>query len=139
MIRSSSSMCADLTIVDRQTNNLSIINVIDQIAGLGYPLGLNRLSLVFVMQRDQVDPVRSEVDFVVLHNDAELARFTLAMDFEAGLVTRVLPTIQGFVIPSPGVLHFSLHQNGAELAAVSINAIQGPPQVNAQPLAAFGR
>lgn len=139
MIRILSSMCADLTIVDRQTNNLSIINVIDQITALSYPVGLNRISLVFVMQRDEADPVRSNVDFLVRHNDADLARFTLLMDFEAGLVTRVLPTIQGFVIPSAGVLRFSLHLNGAELATVSVNAVQGPPQLTKEPLAAGGR
>jgi hypothetical protein len=139
MIRTLSSMCADLTIVDRQTNNLSIINVIDQITALSYPVGLNRIALVFVMQRDQADPGRANVEFLVRHNDVELSRFTLLMDFEAGLVTRVLPTIQGFVIPSAGVLRFSLHLNGAELNTVSVNAIQGPPQLTPKPLGTSGR
>jgi len=120
------AVCAESVVIDISTNNVSIFNIVDAIAAVGFPIGINKLSAIFLLTREEVDP--STVDAIIsvsMANEA-ISTHPYQIDFQGTLRNRCVVTAGGIVVPGPGILKFSLTINNAEIAAIDV-AVSGPP------------
>jgi hypothetical protein len=114
------SVAAETIVVDRFTDNLSIITVIEHISPESFPIVLPRMFTLFWLKRGPEDTSRPEGIVSITLGNRELLRGPLSIDFQGKLSTRAIMQVQGLVVPSPGVIRSSLSVDGAALGAWEI-------------------
>jgi hypothetical protein len=108
MIHLRLALFAETIIRDAETNAMTIVNLIDNLTAPAFPMGLGKLSVLFVMRRDDGDP-RNASGVLTFELDAiELGQLPVSLDFEDKPQTRLMVVFQGLVIPAPGTLRATL-------------------------------
>jgi hypothetical protein len=114
-------------LLDGRTNRISVINVFDNLGAPGFPLGLPRISLAFILSRDADDPEVIPLSCRVSVDEQIIVQGPIQCNFQGSPTTRVFLNLTGFVIPQPGLLKFSLRNSDeSELGAWSIRTYQFP-------------
>jgi len=127
------AMCADSVIIDRGTNQISVINIIEQLQSHGFPLAILKFVAVFYLTRENNDNPTPDV---LLRVDAENTTNTFPLDLNFGekLKNRVVSTLEGVVMPGPGTLRVSLLIDGNSVGhwEFEVSLIQGAPQIQVE-------
>lgn len=121
MISSKLFLVADRVIKDSETNNLSIINILDDITAEAYPLLIHKLTIVsFVTKEKENDKVT--LGFKVLNNDTKIIEHQIKVDFRGKNKTRAIIQLGVLPIQEAGQIHFILtDEQGNEIDRYSIN------------------
>lgn len=85
-------------------DRISAIDLFDDVEAEGFPLFIPRMSLIWVIERDQNDPIDFNGQFIISLDNQELGKFPCAGSFAHLLVLRQIISIGGLVIPQPGRL-----------------------------------
>lgn len=136
MIRPKTCFAALAVVRDAQTNTISAFNIFEGIGAGGFPLLLQQANFFALWQRDATDPAQTEATFTVgLDGQPALATHQITMNFEGGMYHRTIVGLNGFVVPTPGILRFRVAPEGGTQAEYSVEVIASPPgvQVAAQP------
>lgn len=121
MIRSRLAVCAESVIIDRFTNGVSLINVIEDMSAVGFPIAIDRMAVLFVLERDESDEeslsASMHVDFRPTDPGGEDASVVIPveLDFQGKLRVRSVQQIEGLPLPGPGVLGLKLTGSSNEL------------------------
>jgi len=114
---------AESVVRDIDTNLISILNIIDELTAEGFPLFVNRLSVLATIQRtDDEAPARQFLMKVTI-GELELARTAISVGFLDGTRANLLVRLQGLVIPVPGSVTFTVY----DATPIESNTVNAPP------------
>jgi len=104
MINSSLLICASGVLLDKNTNKISIFEIIDNLKTEGFPLLFPTFDIVFILQRGKDDESKFETNLTIRHNENVLIETKAGVDFKNSYSTRVIIKINGLAVPSPGTI-----------------------------------
>lgn len=124
MIRCDTAIVADLVIQDAARNSLSLVQILEELTGRGFPLVIPRFSMLFLVSREPTDPPTSQGTVRILLNDTVLLENRISIAFEDKYRHRMLLSVDGLVIPGTGVLRTTMTPDGGDTTtwATAINA-----------------
>lgn len=109
MITSSLMLCADRVIRDAETNNISVIGILEGITPEGLPLFVPRLMIFALLNRDkEEDPSQIKCTIRIGIGDSKILEHELDIDFQDKARNRTIVNIGGLVISTNGMLEVSL-------------------------------
>jgi hypothetical protein len=132
MLRYITGIVATHVIRDADTNNLSAIQILDELHPGGFPTYVPFLTVVFVLRKQPNDPDNYNFTLRGSIGDAVLADQAMEANFQGKLRTRLIFAFAGFPLPKPGTLVFTLVHNNQDLGTCDIE-IYAPER--AQPAA----
>ncbi len=101
--------------IDRVSNNLSVFNIIEDIAAQSFPFAIPKITVTVLLSREDTDPNDYEGTVTVLNNTQTLHSFKIPMRFEDKLHSRLNIQLGGLPVSSPGMLSFKLHVEPGDL------------------------
>ncbi|HNY50593.1 MAG TPA: hypothetical protein PLV50_01385 [Smithella sp.] len=113
-------LCADGIVIDRRTNNVSLFNVVEEINSVGFPLLINKLYAICLMNREVHDEDMTDAHFEFKLDNKVLLKANTSINFQQKQRTRVVLEVSGLVIPVPGTLKVSLLRDGEVIACNEI-------------------
>ena len=113
-------LCAEGVVVDRRTNNVSIFNIMEEINSVGFPLLINKLYAVSLINREANDEDTTEAHFEFKLDDKVLLNANTSINFQNRQKTRAVLEVSGLVIPVPGTLKISLLKDGEVISCNEI-------------------
>ena len=120
MIQSKLAVCAESVVRDAETNTMSVFNIIEDISTSAFPVGMPKLSALFILERSERDPEQVDCVVAVTMGEQEIGRVPIEGNFEGKLLTRVILVVQGIIIEKPGLLTIALSVNDKPMGAWSI-------------------
>jgi hypothetical protein len=127
---------AENVIRDGDRNNLSLINIIENVVTSNFPAVVPRMVSLWMLSREPDDPAKvTAFELVCSLGDEVQHQVSLEVNFNDRLATRALFTLDSYVLPHAGILTTSLRFNGAELGryAIPVIAMAPPPQIKIRP------
>lgn len=130
MIQAKNMLCAETIIVDRESNAVSIINLLEDINSIGFPLFIPKLSILNIFERIEADNGNiTNYKLVITINNKELINAPYHIQFMNLLRTRNIMNIQGLALPEPGLLEIKiLNETNTELIKIQFD-VKHQPQV----------
>lgn len=118
-------LCADGIVIDRRTNNVSLFNVVEEINSVGFPLLINKLYAICLMNREVHDEDMTDAHFEFKLDNKVLLKAKTNINFQQKHRTRVVLEVSGLILPVPGTLKVSLLREGEVIACneIEINKI----------------
>jgi len=101
------AICAQMVLLDAQTNSVSLINIADDLT-VPLPGLLASLAAVFFVHRERSDPDKIDAFISAGMVTQEQVRFPHHVDFQGKLNTRLIVQMAGVPIPVPGKFHIGL-------------------------------
>ncbi|WEK35146.1 MAG: hypothetical protein P0Y53_21870 [Candidatus Pseudobacter hemicellulosilyticus] len=111
MIRSTLLLCAEKAMRDADNDNLSVFNILDDVIAAGFPITLNRLSIVNFFSREDGDPEKVAVELNIFNNDQLIGEYQVKIDFRGRLKTRAIIQFGSFELAGPGITRFVIMDN----------------------------
>ncbi len=106
------AIAANRVIVDSVTNQVSIIDLFENLKTSAFPVLVPKLTLLFYVSRDQEDSETKDLSVVCKLNDAEIFKVEVSVDFKGEDSTRVVLGVDGLTLTEKGVLQaFLMDQN----------------------------
>jgi len=102
------ALCAQAASIDRASNRLTILNVIDHIPATSLPIQLPVVTFVAIFESDQDLSVAYKGVFDVSVNDTKVVTGEVIVSFNNGRLARVVLTVNNLPIRSHGHLVFRL-------------------------------
>lgn len=124
MIKPLIILCSDAVVIDKDSNNASIFNILENLNSSGFPLFLQKFDFFVLLQRTDADPQRINLNLKIYNNETMLLDHRMNVDFQQKLKNRVTIHINGIAIPNPGILKAVLFYNDAELGSYDIAVSQ---------------
>lgn len=132
MIRCTYAICADSVIRDTETNNISLISILEEFKSRSFPVLVARAHAAFLLTRETQDAEEMHGTLRITLNDDELYQLPVQVSFEDKKRARLLVQIQGLLLPGPGQLRFSLrNHDGGELEGweIEVSSVGMKPDV----------
>ena len=127
-MRYKSIVVCETCIVDAHTNNISIINLFEDITAFGFPIVIPQITISVWIEREDGEVDESiPIDLRIKINDKELFSRPFKAEFKGKRRTRLLISLQRFIIEEAGLLEFIAFQDNREVLKASIN-VTSPPQ-----------
>lgn len=123
MIRSQLCLVAESVIRDADTNNVSVINILEGITAEGFPVLVQRLAFFALLERDASDTEQTSGQFTTTFNGKTLQEVKIDLNFQGKLKNRVTVNVRGLIIPEPGIITFSLTLSTGATASYAVEAI----------------
>lgn len=111
MIRSTLIILAQGIIQDVESNSISIFNIFEEIAGAGFPLFIQKCSILNCLERDITDPDSIHLHLAIKMGDVSIAEREVDVKFQDKLRSRMIVHLQGLPLPGPGKLKISFSNN----------------------------
>ena len=102
------AIAANRVIVDSVTNQVSIIDLFENLKSSAFPVLVPKLTLLFYVSREDGDPETKDLAVVCKLNDAEIFKVEVKVDFKGEDSTRVVLGVDGLTLTEKGVLQASL-------------------------------
>ena len=115
-------------ILDKLTNNLSLINIIDEVQTSVIPGVISELFVVGTFERAQNEPQTPAGTVKIKHNDVEVAAVPFNVDFQGQMRSRSIVSLSGVPI-NVGKLSFTMCVDAVEYSTWNID-VTAVPQVN---------
>lgn len=131
MIEAKLTLCAENIIRDAATNNISFINLIENINSPGFPLFIQKFMVFNLIERTGKDSEQIDCELKIAINDKDLIKQPLSLNFQDKMKIRSIVDIDGLTIPNPGILRVILSYKEKSLGAyeISVNKV-GKPKVD---------
>jgi hypothetical protein len=119
------ALVANQALIDKQSNALSVISILDELTVPVLPGLLASISAVFILHRDPEDASKQELVVTAGMMQSERQKFPFTADFQDKLSSRAIATMQGIPIPAPGVFRVEIGLNDEVLGSwdVVINSV----------------
>ena len=116
MIRGKLLLCAEGVSIDKQSNNATVFNIIEQLNVKHLPVVFPRMVIFSVYERDDRDPESWDGEFSICLNGSEAAHGPLPIRFQGSKVTRNILTVGGLPITQPGRMEILIYEKGKKSA-----------------------
>jgi hypothetical protein len=120
MITCKLAACANRIIVDAASNQVSIIDLLDEMASQSFPIVVPSVHCLFLLKREQADASEQVFRLEVRLEENVIFQTPITANFGENLINRSIVGFEGFVIPGIGTLCFELTLGGQVLASSSV-------------------
>jgi hypothetical protein len=121
-------LCSERVVIDKETNNTSIFNILENMHSAGFPLFVQKFDFFALLQRLENDPQRIDLNLKIYNNDNLLLDHRMSADFQEKLRNRVTIHINGIAVPNPGILVVTLFLGNVALGSYEIKvSLTGSP------------
>jgi hypothetical protein len=137
VIRCSLAVCAQQAIIDKQSNSLSLISVLDELTVPILPSLIGSLTAVFILHREAEDASQQQMTVTAGMTQFPRQSFPFSMDFQDKLASRGVATMGGIPITATGVFRVDLSLDDRVLGAwdIIINSVVQQPIISSGPAA----
>jgi len=124
--------CGTHVVRDADSNTVSIFNILEGIAGAGFPLLVQSFAALVILQRDPTaDAAEHDGTFEISIGGQQLVRANVHVNFEDKKHTRQIVRLNGMVVPAPGTLEMRFQMGELSQAyTIAIEALT-PAQIQA--------
>ena len=130
-MRATLFLCSQSSAVDVRRNTISVFHILEELAAPAFPIVIQALSIVAMLELDENEPADPRVLLRILLGDQQLFEGPFQADFRVRRKARALADFNGLVIPAPGVLNVLLHAGDRDIATWQIICHQiAPPQLD---------
>ena len=121
MLKLKSLIVAEKVIIEKDTNKVTIVDVIENLKSPSYPLFFPNFSCLLYFENDKDNADQNKYKFTLKNNDKLLIDTDVNIDFQGKLTTRSLVNINGLAIPAPGVVTIEISSEGQHIDSYSFN------------------
>lgn len=132
MIRAKVCLLAEAVYIDRDTNEVSVFNLIETIQAAGFPVFMRRLTFFCLFEREPNDPAQNTVQFSIELNGRTVTSQEQNLGFADETRARNLMRVLGVVLSDPGQLVFR-YKLGDTVLAEHVITVSLLPQPVAEP------
>jgi len=138
VIKSKLMFCAEGIVIDAQSNNVSVFNIIEEVTPESLPLFFARFTVFILLERDASDdPSEIECSLRIALNDTNTFDQQVTANFQDKKRTRNVVVFGGLPITQPGTLkvscwldehelgHYQIHVNEPRQVKTSVTPYQG--------------
>ena len=136
MIRCRLAVCAQSTVRDAESNQVSIFNILEDVWASSFPLVFPSVHAVFMLTREDGDPGQPDFRLRVSQGRHGEDVVPINVNFEDKRRTRALVRLEGLPIRAVGLVRFAILLDDQELGVWEIEAHQlevSPPRVRTAP------
>lgn len=102
-------MCSEGIVLDRNTNNISVFNILEDIGSVGFPLLMQKFYFFSSVMKEGNDKKEEyELNLEVSVNDTIILTSKININFNRKLKTRAIVQFGGLAIPKAGTMCFKL-------------------------------
>lgn len=121
---------AQNAIVDKLTNNLSIINLLDGFQGVAFPLVVPPFVVVLKAKRNvATDPDTAEYELIISQKGNELHRGKFKVEYQGKPLSNIIITVMGLVVQEPSPIEVTCMFEGKVIASIEMQIKNITPQV----------
>lgn len=124
MIRGKLLLCAEGVSIDRQSNNATIFNLIEQLNFKSLPVAYPKLVIFSLFERDDGDAETWDGEMLICINGAEVANPPIPVNFQGKRRSRNILTLGGLPITQPGKMEISIYEKGNRSIEIISYAIE---------------
>ena len=127
-------LVSESAVIDQNSNNLSVFNMLEQLNAQGFPVIVPRLTVVIALDREEGDEETASLAFWIKQNKSKILEQQIEVDFQGKPRVRQLVNLIGFVITEPGSLVFRLNRDKRKFAEYRIDVVvlPGPSKIDSQ-------
>ena len=114
------AIAANRVLVDSITNQVSIIDLFEQLKAPTFPVLVPRLTLLYYVSRDKGDPATKDLMVVCKLSDKEIFKVAVKVDFKDEDSTRIVLGIDGLTLTQPGMLQAFLMDQDTSLGMLDL-------------------
>ena len=114
-MRADAVLCARGISVDRDTGALTIFQIIDGMEATGFPVLLQNVAIVVILERAADEPAQTQCLLQILQDENLLLNEQVNVDFGPAVRHRQTINVQNIVIQSPGTVFVKVRHNNADL------------------------
>jgi len=130
MIEATFIQIAEKAILEKGTNKLSLINMIDAFTTVGFPALIPHLAVVVKTKRDiSGDPAETECTIEIRQGDKQLFLHEFKVNYEDKASNNLVVTLVGLVIPGPQPVVFIFSREGKEIKRMEVEVQHISPEV----------
>jgi hypothetical protein len=121
------AIAANRVIVDSISNQVSIIDLFEQLKAPSFPVLVPRLTLLYYVSRDKGDPATKDLMVVCKLGETEICKVAVTVDFKAEDSTRIVLGIDGLTLTQPGIFQAHLMDQDVSLGVLDLSVEQTKP------------
>lgn len=125
------AIAANRVIVDSITNQVSIIDLFEQLKAPTFPVLVPRLTLLYYVSRDKGDPETKDLTVICKLGETEIFKVGVKVDFKGEDSTRIVLGVDGLTLTQPGALQAFLMDQTESLGVLDLAVEQVKAPVNA--------
>ncbi len=114
------AIAANRVIVDSITNQVSIIDLFEQLKTSAFPVLVPRLTLLYYVSREKDDPDTKDLSVVCKLNETEIFKVAVKVDFKGEDSTRVVLGVDGLTLTEQGLLKAFLMDQDKSLGVLDL-------------------
>mgnify|MGYP000541207038 CR=1 FL=1 len=114
------AIAANRVIVDSITNQVSIIDLFEQLKAPSFPVLVPKLTLLYYLSRDKGDPVAKDLTVVCKLSDVEIFKVDVQVDFKDEESTRIVLGVDGLTLSQPGIFQAFLMDKETSLGVLDL-------------------
>ena len=128
------AVCGETVVLDKESNNASVINILLHMQAQDFPVIIQKFGCVFILGRDEGDPETPDTSLCITIDDDELHTVPLAIDFQDKPTSTILVKLHGVVFPRPGIATVRILLKGEEIGRweFKIGQIHSEPKVEVE-------
>lgn len=123
MIKSKLLFCAEGVTVDRQSNNVSAFNIIEQLNFQNLPVVWPKMVVLSLIERDEGDKGDWNGGIRIILADKEIADQKIVLPYKGTRRSRYIMTVGGLPITQPGKLEITLYSGEDNLMSYIIDVV----------------
>ena len=108
MIRPKLLLCCEGVVVDQQSNNTSIFNLLEQFNFQSLPVAFPKMMILDLLERDEGDPEEWVGEIRIVLAGSEILRQVIKHNFRGQTRSRHILTLGGIPITQPGTMEVCL-------------------------------
>lgn len=133
MIKAEFAHVAEKAILDKRTNQLSLINVISAFGAVGFPFVVPECSFVMRTTRDiDTDPKSVEMDIIIKQQRNLLLQSKFKINYDDKKHNNTVIHIVGLVIQEPTPIEIICKKDNKQIAKLKIPIEQMTPEAKQQ-------
>lgn len=114
------AVAANRVIVDSVTNQVSIVDLYEQLRTSSFPVLVPRMTLLFYVSRESGDPERQDLKLKCELAEKVIFEVNVHLDFKGEDSTRIVLGVDGLTLNEPGLLKAKLMAKDHELGVLDL-------------------
>jgi len=133
MISTKFAICSQKAILEKGTNNLSLINIINRLEVVSLPSVMAEFAFALITKRDKdSDPDDVELDLTIQQEDNILLKHKGKITYQGKDLNTLVVTIHGLLIQSPSPIVVTCKKDDSVLSKIEIEVVIVSPKVEQQ-------
>ena len=112
--------CAESTLLDANTNRVSLINILDGIRSPQFPILIPVLSVLAITQKDDGEDDDVTCVIKISLGDKIIFENPTDVNYQGAKMHRIMAAIQGLIVPDSGVMTIELLFNDEKVGSCEI-------------------